>query len=402
MQRQPSVQNPRTCCVAPALDVQRSFLRNDRFGDWRCAALDFKAAHQCVKVAPREQGTLLCEIEAQLYHYTVCHFGARFSAYWRARVGGLITRILRRMLQSFGQRAWLYVDDLLLLFRAAEHTSGTCVTVALLSILNAPVSWKKAQIWQAAAWCGWSFNFALETVRLREPKLLKLREQLARVARSKKTTRKRLEAVLGLLLWDTSACPRLRLYMAPLSVMRPARSSKYTRRSGSLFWTRSQSSSGHCAARGSLAAAQSQDHQAGVVRHKLQSKPSKSPSFSKSQWVRVLDPHRSEVRLRAEAKQALLWLATCFSHDRVRSMRQNPMLRCYAAADACADGDVVGIGGWFVSESHCSWFSEQWDISEIRELWPALRKPALRYIACFETLAQLALAMTARKVVGAQ
>ena len=85
-------------------------------------------------------------------------------------------------------------------------------------------------------------------------------------------------------------------------------------------------------------------------------------------------------------------------------MRQNPMLHCYAAADARADGDIVGIGGWFefVSSTHCAWFAEQWDISEIRDLWPALQEPAQRYIACFETLAQLALAMTARKVIGAR
>ena len=80
---------------------------------------------------------------------------------------------------------------------------------------------------------------------------------------------------------------------------------------------------------------------------------------------------------------------------------QNPMLHCYAAADARADGDVVGIGGWFVSSTHCTWFAEQWNISEIRDLWPALQKPAQRYIACFETLAQLALAMNARKVIRA-
>ena len=77
-------------------------------------------------------------------------------------------------------------------------------------------------------------------------------------------------------------------------------------------------------------------------------------------------------------------------------MRQSPMMHCYAAADARAHGDLVGIGGWFVSASQCAWFAEQWNICEIRDLWPALHKPAQRYIACFETLAQLALAMRAK------
>ena len=55
-----------------------------------------------------------------------------------------------------------------------------------------------------------------------------------------------------------------------------------------------------------------------------------------------------------------------------------------------------------MSATHCAWFAEQWNIGQIRDLWPALQKPAQRYIACFETLAQLALAMTAPKVIGAK
>ena len=81
---------PEHVSLPRALDVQRSFLHEDVYGDFLCTALDFKAAQKCVKVAPQEQGTLLFEVEAQLYHYTVCHFGARFSAYWWARVGGLL------------------------------------------------------------------------------------------------------------------------------------------------------------------------------------------------------------------------------------------------------------------------------------------------------------------------
>ena len=212
----PMCKIPEHVALPSALDVQRSFLHGDAFGDMRCTALDFKAAHKCVKVAPQEQGTLLFEVESQLYHYTVCHFGARFSAYWWALVSGLITHILHSMLQSFGHRAWLYVDDLLLLFRTAELAQDTCMTVALLSIINAPVSWKKAQVGPLATWCGWTFNFALETLHLHEPKLQKLREQLSRIANAKKVSRKQLEATLGLLMWATSTCQHLPPYMAPV------------------------------------------------------------------------------------------------------------------------------------------------------------------------------------------
>ena len=113
------------------------------------------------------------------------------------------------------------------------------------------------------------------------------------------------------------------------------------------------------------------------------------------QWVRMADPRRGEIHLRNESRSALRWLSSCFSHDQLRLVRQAPQLRCMAAADAMAEGSTVGIGGWISISSSFAWFSEQWDMTEVRQHWPQLTKDAQAYIACFETLAQLALAMTA-------
>ena len=76
-------------------------------------------------------------------------------------------------------------------------------------------------------------------------------------------------------------------------------------------------------------------------------------------------------------------------------MRQSPVLRCMAAADAMAEGETVGIGGWISTSKQFVWFSETWSMTEIRKYWPCLNKRAQSHIACFETLAQLALAMLA-------
>ena len=70
------------------------------------------------------------------------------------------------------------------------------------------------------------------------------------------------------------------------------------------------------------------------------------PPSHKPQWVRLFDPARTEIRLRNESRQALNWLLSCFTHDQMRTMRQSPVLHCMAAADAMAEGDTVGIGGW--------------------------------------------------------
>ena len=45
------------------------------------------------------------------------------------------------------------------------------------------------------------------------------------------------------------------------------------------------------------------------------------------------------------------------------------------------------------------WFSEIWSMSDVRALWPQLRKDAQKYIACSGTLAQLALQMARSQVL---
>ena len=71
-------------------------------------------------------------------------------------------------------------------------------------------------------------------------------------------------------------------------------------------------------------------------------------------------------------------------------------MHCMAAADARADGNIVGIGGWISTATQFAWFAEQWNMEEVRRHWPQLVEAPQKYIACFETLAQLALAMMAK------
>ena len=90
----PAVHLPERVALPTGADVQRSFLSDDCFAQLCAVSLDFKAAHKCCKVLPKDQGTLLFRHRNALYHYTVCHFGARFSAYWWQRTGSLMLRCL--------------------------------------------------------------------------------------------------------------------------------------------------------------------------------------------------------------------------------------------------------------------------------------------------------------------
>ena len=76
------------------------------------------------------------------------------------------------------------------------------------------------------------------------------------------------------------------------------------------------------------------------------------------------------------------------------------LLHCLAAADACAEGSTVGIGGWVIAKSSIAWFTDTWDRAEVRQTWNFLTKPAQAYIASFETLAQFALLQCTHHITG--
>ena len=202
-----SVCNANTLCTVPervslpsALDVQRTFQRNDAYG----------------ANPSRSQRMRLFRVEERLYHYTVCHFGAKFSAYWWQRVASQITRILHALLSKHGHKAWLCVDDLLAMLARSSWEDQVVLITCLLSALHAPISWRKAQLGNVITWCGWTFHLDLECLHLVQAKLAKLRDQLDKLANSKKILPKFLESSLGLLMWATSTCPHLRPYLAPL------------------------------------------------------------------------------------------------------------------------------------------------------------------------------------------
>ena len=304
--------NANTLCGIPehvtlptAQQVLRSFQFGDKYGAWLGIALDFKAARKTVKIREDEQGTVLFEVADKLYHYTVCHFGAKFRAYWWARVAGLFHRILRRVAGHLSHRSWLYVDDLLALFQQRQLAEGVCLIIALLASINAPM------------WCGWSFNFAYETIHLAHSRLAKLREQLQQLLHGKKLLRKRLEAVLGLLMWATCTCQHLRPYMAPL--YRDLRSvAGHLKLIHPQFWQPfldALDASAKVIAQPPGLWLPFKARVIAVGSAKVSSKMDlpKVPAAHKGTWVRVADPSRAEVHLAAESRLAVTWLQQSLS-----------------------------------------------------------------------------------------
>ena len=389
---------PEAVTMPTVQEVRRSFQPQDPRGAYISASIDFKAAHKRVKVHDTEQGLLLFAFNGTLWRYVVCHFGAEFSAYWWQRVGGLITRILHASLAQHPHRAWLYVDDLLAaLLRTSAHES-LLILVLLLSSLGAPISWKKAYVGDSLVWCGWKFNFAYETVELCAAKRVKLSTQIQSLLSKPKVPRKDLEACVGLLMWATNISLVLRPYLAPLYRLLnspPGANYSIAPRMWPLFL--------HCL-----------DSRAVFVREAMGlSIPLNSrviewgnkqvycksdlPLMAKPTghtWVRVSDPSCPVIKMTRAAQTSLAWLAPRIAAIPTTPLSMPPILSSLARADAMAEGDQVGIGG---STKHSlAWFAEAYTMEEIRAFWPFLTKDAQKYIACFETLAQLALAMTAQ------
>ncbi|CAE7389204.1 unnamed protein product, partial [Symbiodinium microadriaticum] len=113
-------------------------------------------------------------------------------------------------------------------------------------------------------------------------------------------------------------------------------------------------------------------------------------------WIRISDPSCPVIKMTRAAQTSLAWLTPRIAAIPTTPLSLPPILSSLARADAMAEGDQVGIGGWVSTKHGLAWFAEAYTMEEIRTFWPFLTKDAQKYIACFETLAQLALAMTAK------
>ena len=386
---------PERMALPSALDVQLSFSPHDPLAIWRALCLDFKAAHKRMRAKASEHGTLLFRVAGLLYFYKVCHFGARFSSYWWGRAAGLITRILHALLHDRPHRAWIYVDDLLSLLWHAQAHEQACLIILLLASINAPMSWKKAQLADSVTWCGWTFDLQVQQVWLACAKLEKLRMQMQALLKHPKCARKSLEACLGLLMWATTLSTYLRPMLAPL--YRDLRSGKGTLKSiAPRLWPQFLHAldasakvvdcpPGLWLQRGSRITA------VGARNVACKADIPAVPVTHKPTYVRIADPARNEVHLGKDSQSALRWLASCMQFTPRHSLQLPPVLHCMCAADAMAQGRQVGIGGWLSTSSTFLWFACTWDVDDVRAVWPFLTKEPQKYIACFEVLAQLAL-----------
>ena len=388
-------------CFNPSLgDVSSCMDADDPFESWGFS-LDVSKAHKRIRVREDERGLLLFGLAGKLYCYKTCHFGAVFSAYWWARTGGCLHRLLHAILWSW-HCGWLYVDDWLWRLRRETSPLQAALLALLLCVLGCPIGWHKTALGPSIVWIGFQLHFDTLVVELPPAKVQKIADFLQLVASANRSVeRSSLEKGTGLLLWVTSACKIMRPWLcdfySALATSTPLRLSLTRRQMAQILplldaqWV--------CAGRCPKGPVLPGMRLLAVGNDMPHSADSVLASMSASSKVSTLwrNPRSPKVpatdRLRATASQ---WRASVLEGRWRFPLGALQQCAGSAAADACAAGTRVGIGGWFTLTDACRvpadawWFSLSFDVADMPESW-SMRPDSQTDIASYELLAQVVL-----------
>ena len=167
-----------------------------------------------MRVRDSEQGFGCFALEDELFVYRCCYFGVKYSAYWWARVGGWVTRMLHGFVWV-SHALFLYVDDGMLLLPKPVAPLLASACLAFLSALGVPLSWRKVPLGSEIVWIGWRFCFKTTTAALPSDKVVKILDLLQPLCVAKaKIQRKHVEQVIGILIWYTTGASWLRPWLS--------------------------------------------------------------------------------------------------------------------------------------------------------------------------------------------
>ena len=397
---------PESMILPSVDDVRRATSSNSNMGEYSALVLDIHAAHKQIRIHPEEQGLVLFQFNQRTYHYTVAHFGARFSAWWWQRLGAMLLRIMHNFLHV-QHRGWIYVDDILILLHRSSFSKQVTLSVLFLLLINTPISWKKAQVGDQVTWTGWDFNFNMDTVQLTQPNVVKLLQALDELLAHKQAKAKTLEVALGMLIWFTSVARYLRPHLAELYRClhsRPAALYSVPAQ----FWADFLSVLNDEAVVAAVSPSLSLPIGGRVVEYSHLPVRAKSdlpitPFKSHLQWVRVQDLRATAITLTKDAVSYLQWFRSLLRRSQhVFSIHMPTLFVSKAAADAYAQDQRFGIGGWIITPRSIVWFSEEFSMAQLKAFLPNLTKDAQKYICAFEILAQVGLVMAALRAAKLQ
>ena len=371
---------------------------------WVGASIDVKKAHRRMKIASKERALLAFSFRGRYFISNCLNFGARASSWYWSRLAGSILRLSHHIV-FLKHLLWVYVDDFLAAFQKATAPLHLSLWVMLLLCIRLPISWSKCSIDDGIVWIGWRISFDTWSVELFEEKVDRILMQLASLCKQTKVKVKDLESIIGRLLWLTGLWRLLRPLLQPLYAALRDIPCTIIAVSPQL-WSQIISA---CDESGRLR--RSLNHasfpegaritRAGNTSVSSLAQIKKVPFIKRRLWVAVQDSEHP-LRCLSQASVGALqsWHSILSATPCVFNIRQAPLLHLVAEADAFADHDQCGLGGYLQWPSGvCRWYSIHLQPAQVEEFFPSIDGHLQHHICALELLAQYCLLWMASEML---
>ncbi|CAE7611472.1 LRRC45 [Symbiodinium sp. CCMP2592] len=370
--------------------------------------LDVSKAHRRILIRAADQGLLCFFHRGRLFQCLTLNFGARASGFYWARLAGILSRLMHRLL--FVRHALLiYVDDLISLLSGPSAPVWAAVLCVFLLVLRVPMSWHKAYLGARPTWIGWSMSLETFTATLEPPKLARLRLLISSARSGEAIPLHLLRKLTGKLLWVCSLFRPFRPSLAPLYrdqslpplvhvAVAPSKWESFRAAlSKDLVLTKSVGLAS-CPQGCTLVSVASRPV------HTLKDVPLHFAG-ERRLWISVRSPPDSDRKLSQESKAVLdLWHSCLCQTIPLFPLSLAPLLTCEAFADACADSKHAGLGGFVAFPSgRTVWFRSALSPADLARLcaWYSPDISPQKFIAAWELLGQIALLWCVALVVPA-
>ena len=389
-------------------DVRAAYPLRESASEVSAFSLDVKAAHKSIRIRERDRGLVGIKTEDDRYFwYKVCPFGTSFSALWWQRLSSWIVRALHLLLY-IAHTLTMFVDDLLATQESSLMPLSGAAILAFAGAFGVPISWPKLQLSHSILWIGWQINYRAGTFGIPPEKIQRLLEAVQKLLGGSKVARKDLERATGLLQWITNMCTQLRPWLSFLyaDLHRPPASNfsldptewrtLHEYLDENMRFVQSPPGSG-IPVKSRLISARHRELRCKADLHQV-------PLTSRRVHMRIQDPSHPLRNVSAQSKSFLLfWEKWCMQAPASQLLHMPVRIsNVEMAADACAQGSRIGIGG-YVRLPNCppAWFSEKYTLADLAGLALPLHENAQRDIGCYELLAQIALVLLlARSMPG--
>ena len=289
------------------------------------------------------------------------------------------------------------VDDALFAQSAQALGLNACLLLSFCQVFGFPISWQKVQFGPSVEFIGWELHFRSGSL-LPANKVRKLLDAICKVLDSTPCHWRDLESLIGLLHWVLQLAPELKPWLCSLYQDKDRPAAANMSMSHATWQQLSSHLHADCAFKSvPPGAAIRVGARLLSVRHVDISSLSdlrKVRISSKRVWARVADPTTSKRSLCAASKNFLSY----WKGWRLRPQIHRPLgapsfsVDVELAADACAHGSRVGLGGWIAFPSQpVIWFAETFTTQDFQKRDVPVKDSANLDVVCYETLAQVAL-----------